>query len=560
MRPNLKYALILVLPALLFFPFLGGLHLFDWDEINFAECAREMMVSGDYLRPQIDFMPFWEKPPFFIWLQVLAMKVFGVGEFAARFPDALIGVLTIMAVFYTGKRIVNEKLGMWWAALFMASWLPHLYFKSGIIDPVFNFFIFLAFVQVHFVHVSPNKWRHAMLAGLLLGMAALTKGPVAGLVALLAMGAYIVMHRGLNGYKLKHLFCIFKFATFPVAIWVGVTAATHGMEYTKWFVTEFFTYQVRLFSTEDSDHGGPFIYHFIVLLAGCFPASVFLFQYIGGRRADKEETPVRHFSRWMWLLFWVVLILFSIVKTKIVHYSSLCYFPLTFLAAMQLYRMSEEGVQLKKGVKATLLALGTLLAIVITALPVVGINRDKLAPYIADPFAVANLRAAVDWSYAECGWGLLYLIGIWVAVMMMRTNFRKGMIVLCVVQVVVIQAVILHFTPKVEAFSQRAAIDYYQQFAGQDVYVQPLGYKSYANLFYTRKRPSTAPEYTHIRTDNKGRKTPEANEHWLLFGKPDKPVYFICRIQDSVKYREMQHLEYMGGSNGFLFFRRKAEQ
>ena len=57
--------LIAAIAALLFVPFLGGVHLFDWDEINFAEISREMIVSGDYLRPQIGFQPFYEKPPLF---------------------------------------------------------------------------------------------------------------------------------------------------------------------------------------------------------------------------------------------------------------------------------------------------------------------------------------------------------------------------------------------------------------------------------------------------------------------------------------------------------------
>src|ERR1700749_4359995 len=103
--PNyLRYAIIVLLGCLLFLPFLGQVHLFDWDEINFAECAREMIVSKDYLRAQIDFMPFWEKPPFFIWMQVLSMKLFGVGEYAARFPNAFIGILTLLSLFYIGKR------------------------------------------------------------------------------------------------------------------------------------------------------------------------------------------------------------------------------------------------------------------------------------------------------------------------------------------------------------------------------------------------------------------------------------------------------------------------
>jgi 4-amino-4-deoxy-L-arabinose transferase-like glycosyltransferase len=73
----LKNILLLITCAvLLFFPFLGAVHLFDWDEINFAECSREMLATGDYLRVYIDFQPFWEKPPLFFWMQSAAMKIF----------------------------------------------------------------------------------------------------------------------------------------------------------------------------------------------------------------------------------------------------------------------------------------------------------------------------------------------------------------------------------------------------------------------------------------------------------------------------------------------------
>ena len=70
--------LIAVASLVLFVPFLGGVHLFDWDEINFAESAREMIRTGDYLTVRINYLPFWEKPPLFIWLQVLSMKIFGI--------------------------------------------------------------------------------------------------------------------------------------------------------------------------------------------------------------------------------------------------------------------------------------------------------------------------------------------------------------------------------------------------------------------------------------------------------------------------------------------------
>ena len=78
------YLILSGLALLFFLPCLGGVHLFDWDEINFAECAREMLVTGDWMQPQIDFEPFWEKPPLFFWMQALSMTMLGVNELAAR--------------------------------------------------------------------------------------------------------------------------------------------------------------------------------------------------------------------------------------------------------------------------------------------------------------------------------------------------------------------------------------------------------------------------------------------------------------------------------------------
>src|SRR6187401_2270269 len=91
------WAWILPIAAADFYiPFLGGVHLFDWDEINFAEISREMIRTNDYLTVQVNYQPFFEKPPLFRWMQVLCMKVFGINEFAARLPHAIEGIITVM--------------------------------------------------------------------------------------------------------------------------------------------------------------------------------------------------------------------------------------------------------------------------------------------------------------------------------------------------------------------------------------------------------------------------------------------------------------------------------
>lgn len=541
-RNFVKMLLIAIGAAILFIPYLGSVHLFDWDEVNFAECAREMLLTNNYLRVQVDFKPFWEKPPVFIWMQALSMHCFGINEFAARLPNALMGIVTLCTLFYIGKRVHSERVAWWWVLLYAGSWLPGFYFKTAIIDPTFNFFILIAFFQIYLVKVGERKRLHALLSGLFLGLAVLTKGPVAILVALLSLAVYVVINKGLWGYKWTHLVLIIMACAVTTFSWFGIDIFQNGW----WFTKEFITYQIRLFQTEDAGHGGPFFYHFLVLLIGCFPAAAYLFQY---RRSEKRALNLSSeelaFSQWMRILFWVVLILFSIVKTKIVHYSSLCYFPLTYIAALQVARIDEGKIKLKRRVWLINLITGVLIAVLIMVMPLAGTNVQALIPYIKDQFAVANLAANVNWHVAEAGIGLAYILLLILAFVYIRKSFAKGMLMLIALQIMIMQVAMLHFVPKVEAYSQRAAISFYKSMAGKDVYVATLGFKSYAFLFYSQKQNNSHPDYYRYGTE------------WLLNGLVDKPCYFISKNTEEQKWLSYPNLEKVGEQNGFVFYRRK---
>ncbi len=536
-----KYILISLGAALLFIPFLGQVNLFDWDEINFSECAREMLVTKNYLRVQIDYQPFWEKPPLFIWMQALCMGIFGINEFAARLPNAVIGMATFCCLFYIGKKIVNERMAWWWVLLYAGSWLPHFYFKTAIIDPTFNLFIFLSFYQIYLLKYDTRKLLHALLSGFFLGLAVLTKGPVALLIALICLLVYLIQNKGLWGYRWSHFLWVASACLMTTFLWFGIDIVQNGW----WFTREFISYQIRLFSTEDAGHGGPFFYHFIVLMIGCFPAVVFLFQ--SGKSSSwasnrKEESD---FAKWMWILLWVTLLLFSIVKTKIVHYSSLCYFPITFLAALQVGRIAEGKVKLKKVLPILLIVIGGLWALILILLPIAGMHLKKFIPYIDDAFAVGNMQAQVTWSYWLCLLGTLYLIGIIISTTKMKHQFHKGLLGIILLQILAIQGTMLLFTPRIEAYSQRAAIEFYESKAHQDVYVHPLGYKSYAHLFYTRTLPNRSQLYNKL------------GEDWLLHGQLDKPAFFIIKNTSAAQWDTHPNLERIGAKNGFIFYRRR---
>ncbi|GAB4302489.1 MAG: phospholipid carrier-dependent glycosyltransferase [Marinilabiliales bacterium] len=497
---------IIVFLSLFYFIGLGYNHLFDWDEINFAECAREMIKSGNFLQVQINFEPFYEKPPLFIWMQVLSMSIFGINEFASRFPNAIFGVITLISLFYIGKKYKDRLFGLIWSLLYFGSLLPHIYFKSGIIDPVFNFFIFCS---IYFMirTINDEKTHFAILSGIFSGLSVLTKGPVGFLILFLTILVYLIISKFRDFPKIKYIITFFLCFAITISFWFGIESIVNGTE----FIKQFIIYQIELFTKPVAGHEQAFYYHFVVVFFGCFPFSIFALNSFTFR---KKETNM-NFLKWMQILFWVVIILFTIVKTKIIHYSSMTYMPLAFIGSYTLYKFI-----INKSIKKWILYLYTFVGFIISslfvALPVVAYNKEKIIPYINDKFAVDNLMQNVVWSGYEYIIGLFMFGFIVISVLMIRKN---KVITALLTQSVGIAITLLMFlfmvVPKIEQYSQGAAINFFKEVKSKDVYFKNVGYKSYAPYFYGE-----------IKADN----NPLSKDYdWLYSGPIDKPVYFITK-------------------------------
>ncbi len=556
------YLILAGLAAFFFIPFLGHVHLFDWDEINFAECAREMLRTGDYSRPQIDYEPFWEKPPLFLWMQALSMHLFGVNEFAARFPNALCGILTVLAVYRIGLRVFDRTFAWLWALAWVGTILPHLYFRSGIIDPWFNLLIFLGlygfiefrwtfFTNKYAVRFWP-KYGALVLGGLLLGLAILTKGPTAYLIALLVFIVYFARYRFKNKGFVLHLALFSAAAAVVSLLWFGIEFALHG----PFFIQEFVRYQIRLLSTPDAGHGGFLGYHVVVLLFGCFPASAFALPNLWGDHSPEDELlesdPLAECKRtdltiWMQILFWVVLILFSLVRTKIVHYSSLCYFPLTYLGVLTIWRAMWWD-KLPRIVSFALPVVGVTVAAAALALPWLGQHIEVLKPLFSrDPFALANLEAKVHWCWWEGAPGAVLLVSTLAAsVFWLRRQPWEAAQIAFGGTALFVAFALLFFVPNIESYSQCAAVEFYESKMDEDCYVRPVGYKSYAHLFYTDK-PPVKPNHTVDDFDN------------LAYGQPGKKVYFVAKITNLAELPRLEGCRELYRKNGFVFFVRETD-
>ena len=544
-RPLVAETIISITGALLFIPFLGGVHLFDWDEINFAESAREMILTGDYLTVQINFQPFWEKPPLFIWMQVLSMQIFGITEFAARFPNAICGILTLLLLYRTGRKIYDEAFGVLWVLVYAGSILPFLFFKSGIIDPWFNLFIFAGLLQfIYFLDEEKmqKRWLHLVLSSVSVGLAVLTKGPVAVLLFGLTVGVYWILN------KLR-----LKINPLQIIAFLFILAIVGGL----WFIIQisighfdiikdFFIYQIRLFKTQDAGHGGFFLYHVFVLFFGVFPASVYALK--GLRRSYYDDPFQKRFKLWMIILFFTVLIVFTIVRTKIIHYSSLCYLPLTFLGAYVISKILRERIQNYRWLNWIYAVTGILYGIIAVLLPFAMMRKEWIIQkgWIHDEFATGNLEADVSWSGYEAITGIIFIFGILIILILFKRNRKWAYQLMFINMLLFIIMNLLIITTRVEKYSQNALIEFCKEKRSEDCYVETLGMKSYAQLFYTDKQiPLTEQSY---------------DLDWLLKGDIDKPVYFILRNRSVDRFKEnYPHLTHYREKNGYVFLKREQE-
>ncbi len=325
--------------------------------------------------------------------------------------------------------------------------------------------------------------------------------------------------------------------------WYGIETMVHG----AWFVEQFITYQIRLFTQEDAGHGQPFYYHFLIFCFGCFPISIFAFRGMFYKYEKMEDQLLKGF---MTTWFWVVMVLFSIAKTKIIHYSSLLYFPGVFLAALYVWEC------LKKEKKATwdvyfLFILGMLLWGI--APMIINIVAEKLPelttflPENKDKKMISGIFSMpVAWSGFEFLIGVAFFIGL---IFNVRFLYKKRYLRFIYVQMALtlglINAEYCFVLPKIARYTQGANVDFFKGLAGQNVYAASANYKSYTPYFYGQTQFN---------------KNPDArNMDWLLTGNIDKDVYVSIKnnIINADLEGRFKNFTKLYEAGGFIFMVRK---
>ena len=202
--------------------------------------------------------------------------------------------------------------------------------------------------------------------------------------------------------------------------------------------------------------------------------------------------------------------------------------------------------------------MATIIGFALFLLPFVGINIEIIQEFVNDPFAKANMNADAAWNGLESISGILLITTAFVgSAIMARNRVYKGALILFVGSDIVLKLTIVLVVKKIESYSQLSAIEYYEEHSDEDVYIETIDHKTYANLFYGKLKPENRPkvedysDYTQ-RTEW---------EEWLLKGDIDKPVYFLSKNKSDRRLREAAEfgVEKIGEKNGFVFYKREVK-
>lgn len=319
--------------GLLFFIFAGTRPLLVPDEGRYAEIAREMVLSGDYITPYLNGIKYFEKPILFYWLESGAIKLFGQSIWSLRSVNILCGLLGCLLTYFTARQLYDRATGIL-AALILGTSM--LYFAmSHMISLDLPVTVFLAaclyFFMLALQHPVGNVRRNYIwLAATASAIAVLTKG----LIGIVFPGMIILPWLAITGeWKLlKNLYipsalCIFALIAVP---WHIIVNHRNPEFFNFYFITQ----HILRYTDKDVGHYQPVWFFIPSLFVGFFPWITFLPQTIKNS-LPKKWSARKFYSKEIFMLLWagIIFTFFSFSKSKLIPYILPMFPPIAILTA-----------------------------------------------------------------------------------------------------------------------------------------------------------------------------------------------------------------------------------
>ena len=431
--------LLLGASFLLFFYRLDSLSLFDADEPAYAEAAREMLLSGDWITPHFNFQPRFDKPILFYWLIVLAYQWFGIGEYAARFWSAAFATGLTLSIYLFGRRQLGQRAATIAALAFATNVGTVVLARAAVTDMTLAFCMTWTLVCFFDVYLAADtmRVRFPFVGYVALAFAVLTKGPIGLVLPGLIIGLFLAI-RGKGLATLSRLRVLPGLVLFGIIAlpWYVLVLREHGGAFVHGF---FVQHHLNRYLGVISGHVGGLLYFLPVVVLGFFPWSGMLavafsrLWTIRGRlRADLTERQELLLFLWLWC--GVVVLFFSLSRTKLPSYIFPAVPALALLAGMTGDAVHDVRQQEKRWAGACDWFVGgtaCVLAAVLLLLPSIADRiRVRAAPDIP-PF---------DFGFAPYVLAVLLLVGLAFAITARRmgqeSTAAAGMAVTMILSIV----------------------------------------------------------------------------------------------------------------------------
>ena len=330
---------VLLTAMFLYFVGLGSYPLLDPDEGRYAEIPREMLESGDFITPRLNYVKYFEKPPLFYWITAGSMALFGQKEWAVRLVPAASGFLILLLIMGLGKRIFDGRTGVMAAWIYLTSMIPAVLARLPIIDGLFSLMLtatwgvwFLGYKAQ--TKVSRRAWYCTAWA--FLGLAVMTKGIAAiALTGLIVVGFVICRRdwRALLSMAWVPGLVIFAVIVVP---WHWAVSSKNPDFFHFYIVVQHFS---RLVSQE---HAKPFWFFIAIFPFGMLLWTAFFFPAVtkSFRKAFQAiKSPIPENGKQgesiLFLVIWVIAVigLFSVSSCKLVPYILPAYPAMALLIA-----------------------------------------------------------------------------------------------------------------------------------------------------------------------------------------------------------------------------------
>jgi 4-amino-4-deoxy-L-arabinose transferase-like glycosyltransferase len=387
------------------------------DEGRYAEMAREMLLSGDWVTTRLNGIKYFEKPPLHTWMSAVSFALFGIGDWQARLWNGVCGIVGVLMVSYTGRRVFGGRAGLY-AALVLGStlfWAAASQFNSLDLPVAATMALALCALliaqQDDADMAKRRRWMLVCWAAMALSLLA------KGLIGIVLPGGVLFIYALVSGdrgiWRRLHPvtgLLVFLLLALP---WFLLVAARNPEQPQFFFIHEHWD----RFFLKTHHRDGPWYYFLLLLLPATMPWLATLPASLAAarKRVEGRLQPARLLL--VWTIF--ILVFFSYSSSKLPGYMLPVFPAMALLAGVYLDRASRNAAL---SAPALLVIVGVTGVVCMRFFPIINL------PLLGGAFGAAILcgvaASIAEWRGQRTAMVVLAALGGWMLTQLSMTAYE----------------------------------------------------------------------------------------------------------------------------------------